>query len=59
MTHNTPVNKIETPKSQIITYMNLTPSYSPNEEGNTSGALTFQIPFQLGKTLEEEPLSLL
>ena len=40
-THNALVNKIKTPKSQIITHKNLIPSYNPNEEGNTSRGLNF------------------
>lgn len=47
MAHNTLANKIKAPKSQIITRKNPIPSYSPNKEGNTPRALTFQIPFQV------------
>jgi len=39
--HNAPINKIKTPKFQIVTRENLVPSYSPNEEGNKLMGLNF------------------
>ena len=54
-THNAPINKIETPKSQIITIRILFHATVQPKKETRRGALTFQIPFQ-GKTMEEEQL---
>ena len=45
MTHNTPVNKSETPNSQIITREYLIPSYGPNKKRDSLRGLTFQMSF--------------
>ena len=41
MTHNTPVNKSETPNSQIITREYLIPSYGPNKKRDSPRGLNF------------------
>ena len=40
-THNTPINKIKTPTSQIITHEYLISSYNPNKKGNSPRGLNF------------------